>query len=55
METSRQRFLDTLNFKSVNKPWFRWGSFIWPETLEIWEKQGYEGQELDDYLVWTGF
>ena len=50
MPTSRQRFLDTLDFKSVDKPWVRWGSFIWPETLEVWATQGYEGQDLDDYF-----
>lgn len=48
MVTSRQRFLDTLDLKLVDKPWFRWGSFIWPETLEVWETQGYNGYDLDD-------
>ena len=50
MQTSCQRFLDVLDFKLINKPWFRWGSFIWPETLEVWEKQGYKGECLDEYF-----
>ena len=50
MISSRQRFLDTLDFKSVKEPWVRWGSFIWPETLEVWEKQGYKGEDLDEYF-----
>ena len=25
---SRQRFLDTLKFKPVAKPWLRWGAFL---------------------------
>ena len=50
MATSRRRFLDTLDFKPVDKPWIRWGSFIWPETLEIWETQGYKGYDLDNYF-----
>jgi hypothetical protein len=50
MTTSRQRFLDTLDFKPVDKPWIRWGSFIWPETIEIWETQGYKGYDLDEYF-----
>lgn len=50
MMTSRQRFLDTLDFKPVDKPWIRWGSFVWPETAEIWETQGYQGQDLNEYF-----
>ncbi len=50
MSTSRQRFLDTLDFKAVDKPWVRWGSFLWPETTEVWRTQGYNGEVLDDYF-----
>ena len=50
MISSRQRFLDTLDFKPVDAPWVRWGSFLWPETVEVWRTQGYQGQDLDDYF-----
>ena len=46
--TSRERFLQTLEFKPVEIPWVRWGSFIWDETIAIWESQGYDGRSLDD-------
>ena len=36
MNTSRQRFLDTLEFRSVARPWVRWGAFLWEETVERW-------------------
>ena len=48
MKTSRERFLDTCEFKSLIKPWVRWGSFVWPETEKIWRTQGYDGTPLDD-------
>ena len=48
MITSRKRFLDTCEFKSIEKPWVRWGSFVWPETEKIWRTQGYDGTPLDD-------
>ena len=50
MKTSRDRFLDTLEFKPVEKPWVRWGSFIWNETIKTWETQGYVGQDIDKYF-----
>ena len=50
MPNSDQRFLNTLEFKAVDKPWIRWGSFIWPETIEIWKTQGYQDQDLDEYF-----
>ena len=50
MRTSRQRFMDTLDFKLVKNPWFRWGSYAWDETIEIWKKQGYDGCDLNDYF-----
>ena len=50
MKTSRERFLDTCQFKTVEKPWLRWGSFVWPETEKIWKQQGYDGTSLDDYF-----
>ena len=46
METSRQRFLHTLEFKQVEPKWFRGYAFIWPETGSEWYQQGYEGPEL---------
>ncbi|RKX77300.1 MAG: hypothetical protein DRP60_06600 [Spirochaetes bacterium] len=48
MKTSRERFLDTCEFKTVEKPWVRWGSFVWPETEKIWRTQGYDGTPLDE-------
>lgn len=46
MATSRQRFLQTLDFKQVEPKWFRGYAFIWPETGSEWSQQGYEGPEL---------
>lgn len=48
--TSRQRFLDTLNFKPVAKPWIRWGAFLWDETIVRWKQEGWDGTPLDDYF-----
>ncbi len=48
--TSRQRFLDTLQFKPVAKPWARWGAFLWDETAERWKQEGWDGTPLDDYF-----
>jgi uroporphyrinogen decarboxylase len=48
--TSRQRFLDTLEFKPVTKPWIRWGAFLWDETIERWKTEGSDGTPLDDYF-----
>ena len=46
--SSRQRFLDTLKFKPVAKPWLRWGAFLWEETVERWKQEGWDGTPLDD-------
>ncbi|MFH1616420.1 MAG: uroporphyrinogen decarboxylase family protein [Planctomycetota bacterium] len=40
----------TLDFKTVDMPWVRWGSFIWDQTIKLWHSQGYKGQPLDDYF-----
>jgi hypothetical protein len=48
--TSRQRFLDTLEFKSVDRPWVRWGAFLWDETIDRWKEEGWDGTPLDDYF-----
>lgn len=48
--TSRQRFLDTLKFKPVAKPWARWGAFLWDETITRWKGEGWDGTPLDDYF-----
>ncbi len=50
MATSRERFLDTLEFKSVPNPWVRWGAFLWDETIERWRQEGWNGTPLDDYF-----
>lgn len=50
MTTSRDRFVDTLEFKSVSKPWARWGAFLWDETVERWRQEGWDGTPLDDYF-----
>ena len=44
--TSRERFLQTLEFKQPERRWFRGYAFIWPETGDEWRAQGYEGPEL---------
>jgi uroporphyrinogen decarboxylase len=46
METSRLRFLKTLEFEQADPRWVRAYAFIWPETEKIWRTQGYEGSEL---------
>lgn len=48
MLTSRERFVRTLDFKTSDPAWIRWGSFIWDNTLAIWQTQGYDGRPLDD-------
>jgi len=48
--TSRQRFLDTLKFKPVARPWVRWGAFLWDETIERWKQEGWDGMPLEDYF-----
>jgi uroporphyrinogen decarboxylase len=48
--SSRQRFLDTLKFKPVAKPWMRWGAFLWDETVERWKQEGWDGTPLDYYF-----
>lgn len=50
MTTSRDRFVDTLDFKPVGKPWVRWGAFLWDETVERWRQEGWDGAPLDDYF-----
>jgi hypothetical protein len=48
--TSRSRFLDTLAFRPVSRPWVRWGAFLWEETIERWKQEGWDGTPLDDLL-----
>ena len=45
--TSRERFLKTLAFESVDQPWVRAYAFVWPETCGVWRTQGYDGPELE--------
>jgi hypothetical protein len=44
--TSRERFLRTLSFESVDVPWVRAYTFLWQETEVVWRNQGYEGPAL---------
>ena len=46
MQTSRERFLRTLDFQPVEVPWARMYAFVWPETESVWRSQGYEGPTL---------
>jgi hypothetical protein len=48
MLTSRERYLRTCTFEILEKPWIRWGSFVWPQTEKNWRKEGYDGASLDD-------
>jgi len=50
MASSRDRFVDTLDFKPVANPWARWGAFLWTETVERWRQEGWDGTPLDDYF-----
>ena len=47
MATSRQRFLDTLDFRPVDPVWMR-PTYTWVETLDLWRTQGYDGTPLED-------
>jgi uroporphyrinogen decarboxylase len=46
MQTSRERFLRTLQFQPVDVPWVRMYAFVWPETELVWRTQGYDGPTL---------
>lgn len=46
--TSAERFVQTIDFIPQSKPWVRWGSFLWEETIDVWRTQGYDGTPLDD-------
>lgn len=46
MQTSRERFLRTLQFQPVDVPWCRMYAFVWPETELVWRTQGYDGPTL---------
>jgi hypothetical protein len=47
--TSRERFLNTLDFKPVDVPWVRGYTFLWQETDAVWRMQGYEGPKLGSH------
>jgi hypothetical protein len=47
MPTSRQRFIDTLEFKTVAPRWIR-PSYGWQETHDLWRTQGWDGRPLED-------
>ncbi len=47
MPTSRQRFIDTLEFKPVAPRWIR-PSYGWQETHDLWRTQGWDGRPLED-------
>lgn len=46
MQTSRERFLRTLQLQPVDVPWCRMYAFVWPETELVWRTQGYDGPTL---------
>jgi len=46
MATSRERYLQQLDFQSADPKWVRAYAFVWPETGARWEKEGYVGPEL---------
>jgi uroporphyrinogen decarboxylase len=48
MATSRERFLQTLEFKPASPAWMRTGLGGWTETIERWRREGYDGRLLDD-------
>ena len=47
MATSRERFIQTLEFEPADPPWMRTG-FAWQETEAIWRTQGYDGTPIPD-------
>jgi hypothetical protein len=47
MATSRERFIQTLEFKPVDPRWVR-VSYGWQETFDLWRTQGYDGRPLED-------
>lgn len=48
MTTSRERFLQTLEFQPANPPWVRWGLYLWDDTILRWRGEGWDGRPLED-------
>ena len=34
----------------MRRLWVRWGAFLWDETVERWQQEGWDGTPLDDYF-----
>jgi len=56
--TSRERFLGTTNYQPVDRI-FCYPVWHWPETLERWQQEGWDGSPLEDVfdfdrLLWSG-
>jgi uroporphyrinogen decarboxylase len=50
MNTQRERYLQTMRFEPADPPFLRWCG-AWPETLDRWKTQGWDGiTPLEDIL-----
>ena len=47
MTTSRERFLQTLNFARADPPWLLLMGG-WQETMDLWRTQGWDGRPLEE-------
>lgn len=48
--TDRERFNKILNYKPVDRCFFRGAMGAWPETIERWQEKGYSEQEIKSTL-----
>jgi uroporphyrinogen decarboxylase len=48
--TSRERFLDILDFKPADPLWVRCALYLWDETIERWREEGWDGTPLETYF-----
>jgi uroporphyrinogen decarboxylase len=56
--TSRERFLNVMHYRPVDRCVFGWGMGAWPETIERWKTEGYDPAApprfAPDRVEWQG-